>query len=167
MSQPAANNGQKVYTLLVEINTRTGLPTGRVKPNIPSDPNYIAPVEDLTACPLPGPPVFNTYDVNVVIPGGFTANIQLLYGTLHIDRNTPGTWNIVDRTYDGVVFQVTAVGEVSYIVSISYGSGANKQTAVNGTGNTYIPGPFTAITQIAILPNTGDYNTDYNDDYFN
>lgn len=34
---------QKVYTTLVEINTTTGLPTGRRKINDPSDPDYIAP----------------------------------------------------------------------------------------------------------------------------
>lgn len=47
-----SNTGIKAFSLLIEINNRTGLPTGRSKPNIPEDPDYIAPVEDLEACPL-------------------------------------------------------------------------------------------------------------------
>lgn len=45
------NTGYKIYTILVQYNARTGEPTGVVKPNIPSDPDYVAPVLDLTSCP--------------------------------------------------------------------------------------------------------------------
>lgn len=148
------------------MNTRTGQPTGRTKPNIPSDPNYIAPATDTDACPIPGDPVFPMYDVIVIIPTGYTANIQLLYGTSHIDRDTAGTWNIVDRTYDSVIFQVTVVPSPSYVVKITYNSGLTKQTAITGINNTFIPGPFTAITKLEIIDTTGDYNSDYSDDFF-
>jgi hypothetical protein len=46
------NTGIKKYSVLIEINDRTGLPTGRTKPNVPTDPDYIAPIEDLNACPI-------------------------------------------------------------------------------------------------------------------
>lgn len=160
------NNGIKVYTLLVEINQRTGQPTGRVKPNIPSDPNYIAPAEDLTACPLPGPPSFNHYNVDVMIGAGFTATIQLWYSGDHTDQTANGEWNIVDRSYDYVIFDVTA-GPPSYTVQIVYQNGTTKTVNVDGNSVTVIPGPFTAIQSLSIVTNTGDYNADYNDDFYN
>lgn len=45
------NTGLKLYSILIEINDRTGQPTGRTKPNLPNDPDYIAPVIDREACP--------------------------------------------------------------------------------------------------------------------
>lgn len=48
-----SNTGMKAFSLLVEINNRTGEPTGRTKPNVPEDPDYIPPVSDLSACPTP------------------------------------------------------------------------------------------------------------------
>ena len=47
-----ANTGRYIVTTLYEINEVTGERTGRVKPNDPDDPDYIAPYENLTACPL-------------------------------------------------------------------------------------------------------------------
>ena len=46
------NTGRKIFTNLIEVFADTGLPTGNVKPNTPGDPDYIAPIEDLIACPL-------------------------------------------------------------------------------------------------------------------
>lgn len=50
---PAGNTGLKVYAILIEMSTLTGQPTGVTKPNVPSDPDYIAPVVDHVTCPLP------------------------------------------------------------------------------------------------------------------
>jgi len=47
---PNEITGTKIYTILVEYNSRTGLPTGRVKPNVPSDPDYVPPVYDPVNC---------------------------------------------------------------------------------------------------------------------
>lgn len=49
-----ANSGLKIYAYLIEVNDRTGQPTGRIKNNLATDPDYIPPVEDLTMCPLVG-----------------------------------------------------------------------------------------------------------------
>lgn len=167
MSVPA-NNGTKIYTLLVEFNTRTNQPTGRVKSNIPSDPNYIPPATDLVECPIPSGPVFTYMDVIVAIAAGYTVNIQLTYNELHIDTGASGTWHIVDRTYDGVIFQVSAVAGINYIVKITYDNGASvKAVNVGGVTNLFIPGPFNKITRIELIDNTGDYNKDYSDDYYN
>ncbi|SHL14750.1 hypothetical protein SAMN05444266_102209 [Chitinophaga jiangningensis] len=54
-----ANTGKKQYALLVQYSSTTGLPTGVVKPNVPGDPDYVAPVEDATGCPFI--PVQNTH----------------------------------------------------------------------------------------------------------
>lgn len=167
MSDPI-NDGYKIYTTLVEINTRTGQPTGRVKPNIPTDPNYIAPAIDEDACPIPDAPIPDEYDVEIIIPGGFVANIELYYGTSHIDFTTSGTETIIDRTYDSIVFHVTTAGVPSYICKITYDDGDSfKETEVNGVENIFIPGPFSKITVIEIIANTGDFNNDFNDDFYN
>jgi len=46
------NTGLKIYTLLIEVSNKTGEPTGRTKPNLPEDPDYIAPEIDYNACPI-------------------------------------------------------------------------------------------------------------------
>lgn len=169
MQQPE-NNGVKVYTLLVELNTRTGQPTGRIAANIPSNPNYIAPVTDLVSCPLPGTPVFNFYNVVVSIGAGITATVQLWYSTDNISQTgSNAAWNIVDRTYDSVIFLVTGLptGVTDYTVKITYQDGTVKSTNVTGINSTVIPGPFTAISEIDVISNTGDYNDDYSNDFFN
>lgn len=46
------NTGIKNVLTLQQINTATDTPTGQTKPNIPSDPNYISPYQDLVNCPI-------------------------------------------------------------------------------------------------------------------
>lgn len=43
--------GYKEYQLLVEVDSETGIPTGSVKPNISSDPDYIPPILSPETCP--------------------------------------------------------------------------------------------------------------------
>lgn len=47
------NTGIKAYTDLEQYYLDNGTATGVTKPNNPSDPDYAAPVLDLTFCPLP------------------------------------------------------------------------------------------------------------------
>lgn len=47
------NTGILIYSILIEVDEETGEPTGNTKPNIPSDPDYIPPVENTDMCPLP------------------------------------------------------------------------------------------------------------------
>jgi len=49
---PAGNTGLKIYTVLEEYDVLTGQATGNTKPNDPEDPDYIAPVNDPTSCPI-------------------------------------------------------------------------------------------------------------------
>lgn len=46
-------NGERCYLWLYEVDVATGQRTGRRKLNIPSDPDYIAPIMNTEACPLP------------------------------------------------------------------------------------------------------------------
>lgn len=47
------NTGYFIVTVLEEIDIVTGLPTGRIKDNLPDDPDYIPPYIDYDACPIP------------------------------------------------------------------------------------------------------------------
>lgn len=47
------NTGYKGWTTLEEYDLETGIATGNEKPNDSADPDYVAPVYDTTACPLP------------------------------------------------------------------------------------------------------------------
>lgn len=47
------NTGRKITKTLKEVDANNGnIPTGNTKPNLPSDPDYIAPVIDTTTCPV-------------------------------------------------------------------------------------------------------------------
>lgn len=46
------NTGKKIYRYLKQINASTGVPTGVVKENLLTDPNYVAPIVDYTLCPI-------------------------------------------------------------------------------------------------------------------
>lgn len=160
------NSGTKVYTTLVEYSVATGQPTGRIKPNIPTDPDYIAPSTDLSTCPLPGDPVIPYIDIAVSIQSGFAATIELLFGTANISTDVTGTWHVVDRTYDGALFEI-GTAPYDYKVTIVYNSGLIKTVNTSGVKNIYIPGPFVRITSITIASDEGDYDEDYSDDYLN
>lgn len=43
---------QKIYNKLLEVESDTGIPTGNIKDNLPSDPDYIGPSEDNNVCPV-------------------------------------------------------------------------------------------------------------------
>jgi len=89
----ATNTGQKVYQWLKQLNLTTGLPTGVRKPNDPADPDYVPPVTDLVACPLPVAPTFSwvedTYTCQqeelfglVATYGGFSSPFGIAWDTL-------------------------------------------------------------------------------------
>lgn len=50
------NTGRKFFQLLEQYNISNGQPTGIYKPNNIGDPDYIAPVIDLVACPIDNNP---------------------------------------------------------------------------------------------------------------
>lgn len=46
------NTGLKGFRVLEEYFIDTGEPTGRTKPNIPEDPDFIPPTADYVSCPI-------------------------------------------------------------------------------------------------------------------
>lgn len=158
-------NGYKIYTLLIEYSSLTGQPTGRVKPNVPNDPDYIPPVYDPVICSDNYVPAY--MDIIVEIADGFNVDIKLLFGEAEVVRSTSGTWTIALRTYDSVIFQVNTARTLEYKMRIEYGSGQVKETVASGIGGIFINGPFPSITKLKIGPSIeGDYNTDYAPDFF-
>lgn len=47
-----ANTGRKIYQFLKEVDAGTMTPTGVVKANVIGDPDYVAPVQDYSKCPV-------------------------------------------------------------------------------------------------------------------
>lgn len=58
------NTGQKEWLTLQEYSSETNLRTGRLKNNLPSEPEYVAPVTDEFYCPLPPPEDVETIKPN-------------------------------------------------------------------------------------------------------
>lgn len=46
------NTGKKIVLRLKEVSNPGGTPTGNTKANVPGDADYIAPYQDLAACPV-------------------------------------------------------------------------------------------------------------------
>lgn len=60
------NTGRKIILQLKELAQPSNTPTGNVKPNVAGEADYVAPYQDLTACPVtfdtvcPSPVLTNT-----------------------------------------------------------------------------------------------------------
>lgn len=75
------NTGRKIYTTLIEVNATNGSPTGRSKPNIIGDPDYIAPTTNITMCPIgntPPPQPTTTTTTTTVGVRSFVCNLTNL-----------------------------------------------------------------------------------------
>ena len=105
-----ANTGLKIYQDLEEFNSITGIATGNTKPNVDTDPDYIAPVQDLTLCPLPSVP-FDVFPKNISlgaessnqiisVDGDFTWSISSLPTWLTSSKGLSGTGNFTLTTTD-------------------------------------------------------------------
>lgn len=82
VTQDSKNTGYKGWTILEEYNVSTGVATGNIKANNSSDPDYIAPVQDENACPLPEPEyAWRGIDLQCVTSNGQNTGYQK-YNTL-------------------------------------------------------------------------------------
>lgn len=60
----STNTGTEIIITLQEVDVNNGnLPTGNTKPNVPSDPDYVEPIEDSPNCPVD---VLTTCPIDVV-----------------------------------------------------------------------------------------------------
>lgn len=80
----AGNSGELGYEDLEEYNTDTNVPTGETKPNIDSDPDYIAPEENEGICPSGPDATTITYGYGLEV-----AKVQMNYDTVFNYYSTP------------------------------------------------------------------------------
>lgn len=147
------NNGVKIFTLLVEYNSRTGLATGRVKPNVPTDPHYISPVIDLLTCPTDSiqPEMINIQTIIEGLIDPISIAFGVVYQNTFFYRVGEGVLNVVDRKYDGALFQITQLPEGMYELSIEYDQGLIQTLAIDSIGSYYIAGPFETPVRMKII----------------
>lgn len=147
-----ANNGVKIYQDLMEYNTATGRPTGNIKPNDPSDPDYVAPIEDPTSCPLSSTSLAlnlsdnpitdnsaSVYDVNktksnlfLVIPALESGEVITIYFTVTLELYRSVTANFTDTTTSATITFMS--NGVSVSPSITFGSSLTfNQNDMTGT----------------------------------
>ena len=86
-----SNTGFKAYTNLEQYYVDSGVATGTTKTNSVSDPDYIAPVLDLTYCPLPSvsPSVTPTISVTPSITPTVTPSVSNSPATTPSNSVTP------------------------------------------------------------------------------
>lgn len=89
----STNTGNKIYIWLEERFVLTNLPTGFGKPNVISDPDYVAPVTDLLACPLPATTTTTTTTAAPSLCGGLEFTPGSYY-EIYTDDGGGFTWNL-------------------------------------------------------------------------
>ena len=116
-----ANDGIKIILTLKQIDLGTGLPTGLTKNNVITDPNYIAPYTDLTACPI-------SYSLAcpIVVATAWTGSILYEFST----------YNSVVTNPNVLTVRVTSISQSNIINTVNY-------TLPNATGN-YFSGSISA-----------------------
>ena len=107
------NIGIWIYTNLIEIDKNTKQPTGRVKPNIPTDPDYIPPVEDVEKCPIPTTFFANT----TILPTTTTTTIPIEYNNSILI--------VIDSKLEQFTFSLREKLDVD-IVRVDWGDGSTK-----------------------------------------
>lgn len=151
----ASNTGKKKYSILIEYDGYTKEPTGRIKPNIPSDPDYVAPVIDLIACPVTTTTTttIGNRTIQVTFPEEmFLLNIRLKKGEdIEFTRTTAGNWLVQNLIYDSFIFEITGITD-KYNIQVLYGNSEEQNFDVdNGQNwNVLLEGLFFNITQIIV-----------------
>lgn len=118
------NTGIRIYTELIEVFVDSGLPTGNTKPNVVGDPDYIAPSQDLVACPLPTTTTSTTTTSTTLLPPMFCAPSILVK---LIPTSNPYTYQVYFETQGTNVSRIT----------IQYSN--NNTTWLNSTGSSISP----------------------------
>lgn len=153
----ARNTGKKKYTSLYQYDGLTNQWTGLVKPNDPSDPDYVSPIIDYNVCPTTTTTTTTIGNQNILVVFDevmlLSVNIKIQKGTDEYSRNTAGTWVVPHLIYDDVVFEITGI-TASYQMAVYYGFGGGQVKYFNvdagNNWNVMLPGPFFDIAQIVI-----------------
>jgi hypothetical protein len=120
----SSNTGKKITLTLKQVYVRNGTTTGVTKPNIPSDPDYVVPSDDLSSCPV----LYNTACPTVVAEGKLAA-FEYEFSLLKSVLKNPTIKKIqVDLTDPGG----TVVGTIFHVLpSVNYFHGL---FSVSGSG---------------------------------
>lgn len=95
-----ANTGNKIVLTLKQVIPPCPpcIPTGQTKPNVFGDPNYIAPYQDLVACPLQ----FNLdCPIYVVATGQSAGRAQVEFNVFNSVINNPAVAKVKVSVMDG------------------------------------------------------------------
>lgn len=162
------NTGIKIFTTLIEYDSITDLPTGRSKPNLPTDPHYIAPISDPSVCPIGS--VQELINVIVDFPDGYDVEFKITYGSAFATRSAAGTWQVPWRNYSGVLFNVSVKPidaiYACYVKYIDYGNVTKiKRYPIIHNGITLIPGPYFKLQEIKILQQGVAFSDDFNNSF--
>src|ERR1700744_1552994 len=122
-------NGYKKYQILVQYDACTNQPTGIVKPNLPTDPDYVAPVYDPVMCPPETTTTSTTTTlalINVdVILSTNVSGLSAVRGSNTYSISETGSWNIPNYV-DYIEFQIASgvgVDGVDLTLTITYNGG--------------------------------------------
>lgn len=86
--------GKKGYNILKQYSSLTGLPTGIIKLNIPTDPDYVPPIVDIIECPI-------DEDAD---PDG---NARLIIQLLGVNYTGKLSIKITDDTTSAIIYEKT------------------------------------------------------------
>jgi hypothetical protein len=128
------NTGEKGFNDLQEYNTTTNIPTGVTKPNVISDPDYIAPVSDTATCP-------NGPDISTVTFGYGLSISNVNMRSLRLFLSDPPSVN-----YNTGLYADTQAGGYQ----LTYPLAKNKVWAITVIAKTLDPGNTTGVIKCTV-----------------
>ena len=159
-----SNTGFKKYTLLIQVDG-DGNPTGLTKPNSPLDPDYVSPVYDTVACPLPGTTTTTTTEAPTTTTTTTVPGTHTLTGTNNISVDNIEV-RLLRQSDDEEIAQVTVDGSETITSSIPFSTETNLRVHVyaplSGDGITATVEVYEGV----LLVHTEDY-TDEHDIFVN
>lgn len=160
------NTGFRAFADLEEYNITTNVPTGNTKPNDSGDPDYIAPVQDLAACPAGAPFTKFTYGFAL---GIFKVEIRVGAGPAYTYMQAPTVGDTGAGGYQYILpipkdqpiaitikakSLATGVNNDGFISVVVYlDDGTNQQFQIVDNIETILPATFQAVNQVNISNN--------------
>lgn len=110
LQSAGVNTGQKTYGMLEQYYLDNGVATGVTKANTSTDPDYVAPVTDTTACPVP-------VTITLVADQG-TGNTTVSSGTLNlVSGNTAAGKQTVSQLVQSAAYNLLITNDSKSVIS--------------------------------------------------
>lgn len=143
------NTGYVHVVNLEEYYLATGLPTGEIKNNVPSDPDYIPDYIDTNLCAVAQPEPTVTYELSVANHSDGVVNVHME----HSDGVT--SYDIVDIAKEGIKHQNVKSGTYSFRIggftNNSKGAGIPSiRINIGGYDHDYVNNQFAVLSGIDI-----------------